>query len=222
MPPALLALWNGVDPARADEYHLWHTREHVPERLTIPGIRHALRFVDGEGPLPSCLTLYQLDSPDVLTSPPYRALLENPTPWSRAMRPALRDFLRIPCHPVTHAGTGLAPPGTAGALLATTLPPGMEIPAETLRAAIAIPAITGALFAPADSAAPPVPFSVPGIPPNIPRAAVLLLAGYSRPALLAAIPTLQPLFPDRTWTAYTLACTLGRDDLPALAPIQRP
>ena len=45
----MLALWNGVDPARRDEYDLWHTREHVPERVAVPGMLGARRCVRLDG-----------------------------------------------------------------------------------------------------------------------------------------------------------------------------
>ena len=32
-----LALWNDFDPEREAEYECWHTFEHVPERVGIPG-----------------------------------------------------------------------------------------------------------------------------------------------------------------------------------------
>ena len=91
----LLSLWNGFDPARRDEYDLWHTRQHVPERLGIAGMLRARRYDGGQGPLPEFLTLYELTSSAVLSSAPYRQLLENPTPWSRSMRPSFRDFFRV-------------------------------------------------------------------------------------------------------------------------------
>ena len=68
----LPALWNGVDPARAAEYHLWHSREHVPERVAVPGMIRAFRSVDADGPLPSCPTLYDLQTIDVPIGAPYR------------------------------------------------------------------------------------------------------------------------------------------------------
>ena len=37
--PAFLALWNGVDTAQVSlrEYETWHSYEHVPERVGLPG-----------------------------------------------------------------------------------------------------------------------------------------------------------------------------------------
>ena len=92
----LLSLWNGVEPGRLGEYNLWHTREHVPERLVIPGMLRARRYHRGEGPLLEFLTLYELESNAVLASAPYRALLETPTSWSRSRSKRVPLPSRVP------------------------------------------------------------------------------------------------------------------------------
>jgi hypothetical protein len=101
MPDAaatLLALWNDVDPLREAEYNEWHAREHVPERLTVPGMLWALRYGRaGVGTMPRYPTLYGLRDTHVLDSAEYRRLLADPTPASRSMRPALRNIARWVC-----------------------------------------------------------------------------------------------------------------------------
>lgn len=95
---ALLALWNDVDPAFDAPYNDWHANEHVPERLTVPGILWGRRYggPQAEG-VPRYLTLYGLQSADVLDNPAYLHLLHEPTPTSRAMRPRLRNVSRWVC-----------------------------------------------------------------------------------------------------------------------------
>ena len=34
---AFLAIWHDIDPPQQEEYMEWHTREHMPERISIPG-----------------------------------------------------------------------------------------------------------------------------------------------------------------------------------------
>jgi len=103
---ALLALWNDVDPALDAQYNDWHANEHVPERLTVPGILWGRRYgrPAAEG-TPRYLTLYGLQNADVLDSEPYQRLLREPTPMSRTMRPALRNVSRWVCK--LHQQTGL-------------------------------------------------------------------------------------------------------------------
>jgi len=94
----LLVLWNDVDPAVEVEYEDWHANEHVPERLTVPGIFWARRYERvGDGAMPRYMTLYGLSDGAVLQSEAYRRLLREPTPASRRMRPALRSVCRWVC-----------------------------------------------------------------------------------------------------------------------------
>lgn len=157
---ALLALWNDVDPAVEAAYEDWHAREHVPERLTVPGFLWALRYArDGAGALPRYLTLYGLRDARVLESPAYQRLLQQPTPASRAMRPALRRLTRWVCRlelqegierfeqlvlrtvPADAAPAGLPPGRPAARLVATRLPGAAALPwlADTQAAAEPIP-----------------------------------------------------------------------------------
>ena len=95
---ALLALWNDVDARRDAEYNDWHAREHVPERLTVPGLLWGLRFRRlGAGAMPLYLTLYGLRDEAVLDSEAYLGLLQHPTPASREMRPAMHNIARWVC-----------------------------------------------------------------------------------------------------------------------------
>lgn len=103
-----LALWNDVAESRDADYDKWHTHEHVPERVSIPGIRSGRRYVATGAGTHRYFTLYDLESLETLETPAYRAVVDKPTEWSRAMRPDLRNFLRQPCRPLLRLGRGLA------------------------------------------------------------------------------------------------------------------
>lgn len=98
---AFLALWNSVSSARLQpEYEVWHTFEHVPERVGLPGFVEARRYrahADRPGDAPHYYTCYWLASLAALETPQYREVFTHPTPWSTRMRGELRDFLRLPC-----------------------------------------------------------------------------------------------------------------------------
>ncbi len=98
---AFLALWNSISSAPLQpEYETWHTFEHVPERVGLPGFIEARRYRSHDGPrgqAPRYFTCYWLASLDALDSAAYHEVFNHPTPWSARMRAELRDFLRLPC-----------------------------------------------------------------------------------------------------------------------------
>jgi hypothetical protein len=119
-----LALWNGVsDPAVRAEYEAWHTFEHVPERVGLPGFLWARRYaaLPGRNDQPAYFTLYALETIAALLSPEYQHVVALPTPWSAHMRGFLSDFCREPCQAMGFYGT------SSGARLATLQ---LQLPAD--------------------------------------------------------------------------------------------
>ncbi|RZL96071.1 MAG: hypothetical protein EOP82_01460 [Variovorax sp.] len=95
---AVLALWNDVAPEVDAEYNEWHATEHVPERLTVPGMLWGRRYRRwGDGVAPRYLTIYGMRDAQVVESGAYRLLLSNPTPMSARMRPHLCNLSRWIC-----------------------------------------------------------------------------------------------------------------------------
>jgi hypothetical protein len=219
----LLSLWNGFDPARRDEYDLWHTRQHVAERLGVPGMLRARRYDGGQGPLPEFLTLYELTSSAVLSSAPYRQLLESPTAWSRSMRPSFRDFFRVG-HRVALSRGG----GVGSALLVTTFDGVLE-PAGSAAIAdlmLRTTAATAIHFVAKDPTVEPVPFAVAGA--GHADGAAIMAESYRGDLLDGIARTLDDsldrhgIAPARAWTRYRLAYALDRDDVEHVVTIDGP
>jgi heme-degrading monooxygenase HmoA len=97
-----------VDPA-ADEadFNRWYDREHVEERVRIPGFLSGARYVSLEGGR-RYLGLYRTASLEVFRSAGYRAAFERQTPWSIANLDRMRDPIRRVCavRAVTGFGSG--------------------------------------------------------------------------------------------------------------------
>ena len=81
---AAVAMWWDMAAVHRAEFEDWHSHEHFPERLRIPGFRRGSRWASATGG-DGFFTLYELQSYDTLTSPAYFARLNDPTPWSLKM-----------------------------------------------------------------------------------------------------------------------------------------
>jgi len=104
---AALAMWWDMAADMRADFEDWHTHEHFPERLGIPGFRRATRWSDaagGEG----TFVMYELDDHEVLASPPYLARLNAPTPWSTRLMPHHRHMVRTQCRVLESAGGAVA------------------------------------------------------------------------------------------------------------------
>src|SRR5262245_21644290 len=102
---AAIAMWWDVLPEMRPEWEDWHTREHMPERLAIPGFLRGTRWVSGD----SYFVLYEVDHLATLTGGAYLERLNNPTPWSRKMMPHHRNMVRSLCDVRAGWGGGLPP-----------------------------------------------------------------------------------------------------------------
>jgi hypothetical protein len=82
-----------VDAADEAEFNRWYDREHLEERVAIPGFMEARRYVAHDGN-PKYLSLYSTETFEVLDSPAYRTALANQTAWSKANIARFRDMIR--------------------------------------------------------------------------------------------------------------------------------
>ncbi|MDD1517796.1 MULTISPECIES: hypothetical protein [Bradyrhizobium] len=104
---AAVAMWWSVHPEQRTEFGDWHSHEHFPERMSIPGFRRGSRWTsktDAEG----FFVLYELEHYDVLTSKGYLDRLNAPTPWSTKMMPHHLGMIRSQCRIVASFGGGVA------------------------------------------------------------------------------------------------------------------
>jgi hypothetical protein len=145
---AFLAIWHDIVPEAEAEYGNWHTRQHMPERLGVPGFLVGRRAVDWNLGYQRWFTLYETRTLEVLSSEEYRARLNSPTHWSMRTQPTFRNFARSACIIAATIGRGV---GGALATIRLDLPEGgmteFEAQAEKLAFAIArLEGVTGAHF----------------------------------------------------------------------------
>jgi hypothetical protein len=103
---AAVAMWWDVAPEMRAEWEDWHSSEHMPERLAIPGFLRGTRWVALSGE-PSYFVLYEVAQLTTITGGPYLERLNNPTPWSRKMMPHHRNMVRSLCEVRAGWGGGL-------------------------------------------------------------------------------------------------------------------
>jgi hypothetical protein len=95
--PGILAIWNDIAPEGYEHFERWYIREHLQERVGVPGFRFGRRYEAVAGADRSFFAFYEVDSPAVLTSPAYIERLENPTPWTRESMTYFRNMVRTVC-----------------------------------------------------------------------------------------------------------------------------
>jgi hypothetical protein len=103
---AAMLLWYDVLNEAVDAHDDWHTREHFPERVAIPGFLRAQRWV-AEAASPRYFVVYEVTDIGVLSDRPYLQRLNDPTPWTRRIMPAFRGMTRGFCKVVHRHGTVL-------------------------------------------------------------------------------------------------------------------
>jgi len=186
---AAIAMWWDVPRQAQPEWEEWHTREHMPERLAIPGFLRGSRWISES----SYFVLYELADVATLTGPAYMERLNNPTPWSRKMMPHHKNMVRSLCAVRASYGQGL--PGAMATLRFASgraeLPGGKGITNAHLLEAQALPGVTEEQKIRA---------------PDAPADRVLLVGGYDAAAIERALPQLA----GATRGLYRLSYSLAR------------
>ena len=100
-----VCIWHDLLPEARDDFHQWHNREHMPERVGIPGFRRGRRYVAIAG-TPEYFNLYEADSAEVLGGQDYLNRLNAPTEWTRQVVPSFRSVSRSICRVVYTHGVG--------------------------------------------------------------------------------------------------------------------
>jgi hypothetical protein len=93
---AAVAMWWDIAPEMKSEFEHWHSHEHMPERLGIPGFRRGTRWIAASGE-PSYFVFYEVKNLETITGGAYLERLNDPTPWSRKMMPHHRNMVRSLC-----------------------------------------------------------------------------------------------------------------------------
>ena len=217
---AAVAMWWDISPGMRAEFEDWHSREHMPERLAIPGFLRGTRWISVSGE-PSYFILYEADDVATITTGAYVERLNDPTPWSRRMMPHHLNMVRCPCELRAGFGGGI---GGAMATIRFSIVPGRRdalfrwLAEDALSALPARKGITSAHLLEAHDI-PPAATTEQRIRGGDGVAdAVLLVGGYDASAVRSVLDddlgrerfTSQGAVPGRIEGLYTPAYSLAR------------
>jgi len=135
---AFIIMWHDITPQGDDDYHQWHTRQHMPERLDHAGFRRSRRGVNRGLGRQAYFTLYEGDELASFVADDYAQSLNFPTPWTQSIAPHFRNFLRMACEVLETGGRGV---GGGLVSLRLRLPTGMDEAAGQAALAPALAAI---------------------------------------------------------------------------------
>jgi len=103
-----LVNWGGVMASGEQDYNAWHSLEHMPERLSVPGFRRGRRAVavDGTPETLKYFMMYEAVDAEVFVSEPYLARLNDPTPWTQRILSLYLAPSRTVCRVIESRGCG--------------------------------------------------------------------------------------------------------------------
>lgn len=103
---AFVAIWHDIAPEGLEIFYDWHHREHMPERLGIPGFRRGRRYIRIAGDGQEFFNLYEVDAFEVLVGQDYLGRLNAPTAWTKAAVQHFRSVTRGLCRVAASQGVG--------------------------------------------------------------------------------------------------------------------
>lgn len=119
---AAVAIWVDMDAGMLGPHDVWHSAEHLPERMEVPGFLRGRRCAAVDSGAQPRFVLYELEDIAVSTSAPYLERLNNPTHWSKRVMANCR-LSRTLCRVAASFGEGIG----AGMLTIRLAPrPGQE------------------------------------------------------------------------------------------------
>jgi hypothetical protein len=139
--PGILAIFNDVRAGREAEFEAWFQGEHLEERLAVPGFRYGRRH-EAIAASSAYFNFYVVESPDVLTSQPYLARLDEPTPMTtRIMSDVFVNMNRTACRRVARRGAFRGAYAVTARYVSTA--PDVPALAATLDTLVKDPAVAG-------------------------------------------------------------------------------
>ena len=79
-----------------EDFNEWYNREHIDERVWMPGFHRARRYVDADGDARiKYFATYETDKVEDLCDPAYMELLKDQSDWSKKVMATFSKFDRV-------------------------------------------------------------------------------------------------------------------------------
>ena len=106
---AVLVNWGGILKAKEIEYNEWHSKEHLPERISLPGFLRGLRAtgISGTDLNHKYFMMYEAEQKEVFISKKYLERLNNPTEWTKEMLSNYLSPSRTICSVISSKSIGV-------------------------------------------------------------------------------------------------------------------
>ncbi len=90
----MLMTFTEVPPEHEQDFNEWYNREHLDERVGMPGFRRARRYVAVRAD-PKYFATYETKTVADLAAPGYLKLLADQSPWSKRVMKRFSKFHRL-------------------------------------------------------------------------------------------------------------------------------
>ena len=107
---AVLVNWGGIVKAKETEFNEWHSKEHMPERMSLPGFLRGIRAVGiaGTNIHNKYFMMYEAERKEVFVSKKYLKRLNDPTSWTKKMLSNYLSPSRTICSVISSKSIGVA------------------------------------------------------------------------------------------------------------------
>ena len=146
----MLITFSETPPEVEEDFNEWYNREHIDERVWMPGFHRARRYVDANSNADiKYFATYETDKVEDLADPEYMELLKDQSDWSKKVMSTFTKFDRITANVTIDLSHGFG-----GACLAARFFPEIKIMAKLrdnlgdnlLPNIVSIPGIIGAVL----------------------------------------------------------------------------
>jgi len=176
-----------------EDFNEWYNREHIDERVWMPGFHRARRYVDADGDARiKYFATYETDKVEDLADPDYMELLKDQSDWSKRVMATFSKFERVTARITIDLSHGFA--GACAYARFSPAPAMMDalrghLEKDLLPSLVARPGMIGAVLAENDLAVVNEGRKAQGMasPENETPEWIVLLEGQTTQATAAAI-----------------------------------